>query len=93
MKGMTMRQGNVLQDFDVNRRGLKLVVYADSAECTFCAINHIDSWSRFVDYAEQFNDQLRYYFIFSPMKREMRGVKLMIANTMFDYPIMLDTLI
>ena len=91
-KGLFMRQGVEVQKIDVNKEVLKLVVYADSIGCTACAINHIDSWGHFIDYAEQFNNQLRFYFIFSPMKKEVRGTELMIANTMFDYPILLDTL-
>lgn len=91
-KGLIIRQGIELQKVDVNEEVLKLVVYVDSVECTACAINHIDSWGPFVDYAEQFNNQLRFYFIFSPMKKELRGIELMISNTMFDYPILLDTL-
>lgn len=90
--GLIMRQGKVLHENIANDKGLKLVVYADSVGCTGCAINHIDSWGSLVDYAEQFNDRLGFYFIFSPLKRELRGTELMIANSMFDYPIMLDTL-
>lgn len=91
-KGLILRQGKVLQKVNVNEGFFKLVVYVDSVECTPCAINHIDSWERFIDYADQFNDKVRFCFIFSPMKQELSGVKLMIANTMFDYPILLDTL-
>lgn len=91
-QGLIMRKGKVLSNFDISNRALKLVVYADSVGCTACAINHIDSWSSFIDYAEQFNEQLRFYFIFSPVKRELQGTELMISNTMFDYPILLDTL-
>lgn len=91
-RGLFMRRGKEVQKVDVNKEVLKLVVYADSIGCTACAINHIDSWGHFIDYAEQFNNQLRFYFIFSPMKKEVRGTELMITNTMFDYPILLDTL-
>ena len=91
-QGLVMRKGKVLSNFDISNKALKLVVYADSVGCTACAINHIDSWSSFIDYAEQFNEQLRFYFIFSPVKRELQSTELMISNTMFDYPILLDTL-
>lgn len=91
-KGLVMQQGKWVQKIDVNKEVLKLVVYADSVGCTPCAINHIDSWERFINYAKQFNNQLRFYFIFSPMKKELHGIELMIANTKFDYPILLDTL-
>lgn len=91
-KGLIMQQGKKLQKVNLNEEVLKLVVYIDSVECTPCAINHIDSWRPLVGYAEQFNNQLRFYFVFSPMKKELRGTELMLSNTMFDYPILLDTL-
>lgn len=91
-KCLVMQLGKELQEFKVNENALKLVVYADSVECTACAINHIDVWGRFIDYAEQFNGHLKFCFIFFPMKKELHGIKLMIANTKFNYPIILDTL-
>lgn len=91
-KGLIMQQGKVLHENIVNNKGLKLIVYADSIGCTSCAITHIDSWDSLIDYAKQNNDQLRCYFIFSPMKKELRSTELMLTNTKFDYPVMLDTL-
>ena len=40
----------------------------------------------------QFNNQLRFYFIFSPVKKDLNSIKAAIASSMFDYPIILDTL-
>lgn len=74
-KALIMRQGKLLQKAEINEEMLKLVVYADSVECTSCAINHIDSWERFIDYAEQFNNRLRFYFIFSPREKEFMEQK------------------
>lgn len=91
-KGLIMQRGKELQKDDVNEEVFKLIVYADSVECTACAINHINLWERFINYAKQFDDQLRFYFIFFPMQKELHGIKLMIANTKFDYPILLDSL-
>ncbi len=51
-----------------------------------------DTWSSLVDYAKGFSGRLKFYFIFSPMKREVRSTELLIANTNFDYPILMDTL-
>ena len=88
-----MKRGEKVADFEGgNPMGLKLVVYADSVGCTACAINHIYTWSSLVDYAKGFSGRLKFYFIFSPMKREVRSTELLIANTNFDYPILIDTL-
>lgn len=61
-QGLIIRQGEELQKVNMDGKGLKLVVYADSVECTACAIRHMDSWEHFIDYAEQFDNQLKFYF-------------------------------
>ena len=81
-----------LHEVEMNEKALKLVIYTDSVGCTSCAINQINLWDSFIDYANQFNNQLRFYFIFSPVKKDLNSIKLAIANSMFEYPIVLDTL-
>lgn len=91
-KGLVVQQNTELHEVDVNEKALKLVIYTDSVGCTSCAINQINLWDSFIDYAEQFNNQLRFYFIFSPVKKDFNSIKSAIASSMFDYPILLDTL-
>lgn len=91
-EGLIMQLGTELQKIKMNMKELKLIVYTDSIGCTTCAINHIHLWESYIDYSKQINNQLRFYFIFSPMKSELRKIKLMIANTILDYPILLDSL-
>lgn len=90
--GLIMQQGSLSKNSIVSKKGYKLIVYADSVDCTSCAINHIDLWGSFIDYAKQSNEQIRFYFIFSPRKKEIPNTKLMLANTKFNYPVILDTL-
>ena len=91
-KGLVLQQGCELQEVNVNEKVLRLVVYADSIGCTSCAINRINLWDGFIDYAERFNDQLKFHFIFSPTKKDLNSIKLAIANSTLDNPIVLDTL-
>lgn len=91
-KSLIVQEGKEVQRSNINKEILKLIVYADSLECTPCAINHIDSWKYLINYMEQFNNQLRFYFIFSPKKKEAYETKLMLAQMKFNYPILLDTL-
>ena len=91
-KGLVLLQSTELHEVEMNEKALKLVIYTDSVGCTACAINQINLWDSFIDYANQFNNQLRFYFIFSPVKKDLNSIKLAIANSMFEYPIVLDTL-
>lgn len=92
LKGLVMQQSTVLHEIEANKQDLKLVIYTDSVGCTSCAINQINLWNSFIDYAERFNNQLRFYFIFSPVRKDLNSIKLAIANSLFDYPVVLDTL-
>ena len=93
VRGLVIRQQEKVEGFYVDKPSVfKLVVYADSLECSACAINHIDSWRPLIDYAKQFDDQLRYCFIFSPRKKDLLDTKLLMLRQMFDYPMLLDTL-
>ena len=92
VKGLVIQQQKI-ECFHVDKPNiLKLVVYADSLECTVCAINHINSWKPLINYAKRFDDRLRFCFIFSPQKKDLFDTKLLIVRQMFDYPILLDTL-
>ena len=71
---------------------LKYVIYKDSLDCTSCAINKMYLWNDFIEYAKPYNGRLKYYFIYSPSKKDRKSVELILKNGNFDYPILLDTL-
>jgi len=80
-KGLVIQQQEKIECFHVNKPSVfKLVVYADSLECSACAIKHIDSWKPLIDYAKRFDDQLRYCFIFSPPKKDLFDTELLILR-------------
>lgn len=74
------------------QRGLKYVIYKDSLECTSCSINKMYFWDEFIKYAKSYNGRLKYYFIYSPLKKNCRNVEFLLKNINFDYPILLDSL-
>lgn len=78
--GLIMQRGEVLHETIVEPKGLKLVVYTNSIGCTTCAITHIDSWDWLIEYTKQYRDQSQIPFTFSPMKRELPSIELMLTN-------------
>lgn len=74
------------------QRGLKYVIYKDSLACTSCAINKMYFWNDFIEYAKAYDGRLKYYFIYSPIKKKCKSVEFLLKNLDFDYPILLDTL-
>ena len=74
------------------QRGLKYVIYKDSLDCTSCAISKMHFWNDFIKYAEPYNRRLKFYFIYSPLKKDYKRVEFLLKNIDFDYPILLDTL-
>ena len=71
---------------------LKLIVFTDSTSCNSCSIENIYDWSALIDHAEQYDNQLCFYFIFTPKKIDIEDVKFSLTHTDFDYPLILDTL-
>lgn len=92
-KGLVIQQGKKVKEGPLNEyERLNLVIYADSLECTTCALNHIDSWQSVIEYAKHYNNQLNLSFIFSSMKNKQYAIELFLTHKMFDCPILLDTL-
>lgn len=69
---------------------LKLVVYVDSVGCSLCSISKMYLWEGFIEYAKPFSNQLKYYFIYSPAKKDINDIKMALRNNMFDYPVLID---
>lgn len=81
----------VLIDFIEDGR-LKLLAYIDSAGCSSCAINKMYMWNSLIEYSKVHEGNLKFYFIFSPRKQDVKGVRIGLAKNAFDYPVLLDTL-
>jgi len=94
---LTMHKGVMINGkentiVDKNQQCLKYVVYNDSLDCTSCAINKMYLWNDFIEYAKPYNGRLKYFFIYSPSKKNCKNVEFILKNGNFNYPILLDTL-
>ena len=69
---------------------LKLIIYSDSIGCSPCSIKYMYEWDDLIEYAKQFNDRLKYYFIFSPKKNDEYSLRFALKGALFDYPVVLD---
>ena len=81
----------VLMDFMKAGR-LKLLIYADSSGCSPCVINKMFLWDNLIEYSKEYKGDLKFYFIFSPRKRDVKEVQIALINNAFDYPVLIDAL-
>lgn len=77
---------------DDTKKALKYVIYNDSMSCSSCAVNRMCLWNVFIEYAQIYNGRLKYYFIYSPAKKDYKMLKNLLLNDDFNYPVLLDTL-
>ena len=73
----------VLMDFMKAGR-LKLLIYADSSGCSPCVINKMFLWDNLIEYSKEYKGDLKFYFIFSPRKRDEKEVQIALINNAFD---------
>lgn len=76
----------------VGAANLKLIIYADSSECSSCKIGQMYLWTDYIKYAAKYNGRLRYYFIYSPSKNDIGYVQFTMKNNSLDCPVLLDTM-
>lgn len=81
----------ILRDFMKDSQ-LKLLIYADSSGCSSCTINKMFLWDNLIEYSKVYKGNLKFYFIFSPRKQDVKEVKIALTNNAFDYPVLIDTL-
>ncbi len=79
---------SLVQDYFAS--DFKMVVYTDSMGCSSCALQSLYRWEDLIEYAEQFDGALKYYFIFNPPKSE--NIRMALRTSMLDYPMLLDSL-
>lgn len=69
---------------------LRYIVYSDSLSCTSCMINNLVSWNPFLEYGRKYGGQLDFLFIFSPVKKDLRQINMLIKHSGFKHPIKID---
>ena len=76
----------------INVINLRLIIYADTSECSSCKIGQMYLWEDYIQYATKYNGKFRCYFIYSPAKKDIKYVQLTMRNSLIGYPVILDTL-
>lgn len=71
---------------------LKLIVYTDSVECSSCVVSKMYLWNSFIEYAKSYGGRLKYYYILSPRKQDVNKVRIALAGTILEYPVIIDSL-
>jgi len=71
---------------------LRLIEYTDSTGCSSCNLAKMYLWSSLLEYSKKYNGKLKFYFIFSPVRKEVKQFEMSIRNRDMPYPIFLDTL-
>lgn len=71
---------------------MKMVFYVDSALCNSCNMKRLHEWHPIIDKAKECNDNVDFFFIFSPSKKDIRSTKMTVKNSILENTIYLDTL-
>ena len=71
---------------------MKMVFYVDSTLCNSCNMKLLHEWQPTISQTKECNDNVDFFFIFSPSKKDIRTTKMTIKNSILENPIYLDTL-
>lgn len=69
---------------------LKYIIYSDSLNCSSCMINNLVLWNPIINYCKNYEGNIVFYFVFSPAKKDLRSLNMLIKNSEFKYPIIVD---
>ena len=81
---------SILQNAD-DKSKLKMVVWADSSECSQCYIRHLDMWKGFVELERENPSGIQYFFILETVPEKLEEMITMIQDTQLDHSIYIDT--
>ncbi|MFA7359121.1 MAG: hypothetical protein WCZ67_07500 [Bacteroidales bacterium] len=79
-----------IKDNNIQNAELKFIVYSDSVECGPCYMNQLTGWLKYIYYAQEHNNKLGFYFIFSPRVGKLEEVIKSFNEIYFEYPIYVD---
>lgn len=70
---------------------LKMVLWADSTECSKCFIRHLDLWKGYADIENDDPEGIQFYFIFETAPEQMEKMISLIQTTQLEHTIYVDT--
>jgi len=68
----------------------RLVVWADSLDCSTCRVSKMFQYTEIVNYRKEVGETFTPVFVFSPPRAKVDEVLLTIGVTPFDYPVFID---
>jgi len=69
----------------------KMIVWADSTECSQCYVRHLDMWNSFIKLERENPDGIRYYFILEANPEKLEKTASMIQSMQLKHTIYVDT--
>lgn len=69
---------------------LKLVVYADTTNCSLCFLNHMSIWNDFLPLEKKYNGAIRFVFIIEARHNESNSLYNQLNSTGLNHPIFID---
>lgn len=74
------------------KNSMKMVVYTDSTICSSCRLQNIHLWDDLLEEASYYEENLDFYFIFSPARKDMDSFRLTMRTYAPDNIVYVDTL-
>ena len=76
---------------DLSNAKTKVIIFADSADCSTCHINGLKLWKDFLWMEEKTEGQIAFYFIMESPKGEERSLYSTLFKSELKHPIYVDT--
>ena len=74
----------------INRSKLKLIVYADTSDCSLCFLNHLSLWNDFLPLEKKYNGAISFVFIIEARQNESSTLYNQLLTTGLNHPIFID---
>jgi hypothetical protein len=71
---------------------LKMIIWADSTECSQCYIRHLDYWKGYMKLENENPDGIQFYYILETAPEKMEEMISLIQTTQLEHVIYVDTM-
>ena len=85
-------EGDTITNQSFSSDAMKMVFYVDSSLCNSCTMGRLHEWQPIITKTDECNDNVDFFFIFSPSKKDIRSTKMTIKNSILKNAIHLDIL-
>lgn len=74
----------------IEKAKLKVVVYADTSNCSSCYLSKMKLWNDFLKLENDYNGKIRFVFIIESRKNESKALYDQLELTGLEHPIFID---